>query len=83
MGRATGAVAANRFRAVLVTGELALALVLLIGSGLMVKAFWKLQEVHSGIDADHVLTLRLSLPNTSLPRTGRCRLASSSRCRRG
>ena len=45
MGRATGAVAANRFRAVLVTGELALALVLLIGSGLMVKAFWKLQEV--------------------------------------
>ena len=65
MGRATGAVAANRFRAVLVTGELALALVLLIGSGLMVKAFWKLQEVQSGIEPDHVLTLRLSLPNTA------------------
>ena len=51
-GRATGAAAANRFRAVLVTAELALALVLLIGSGLMVKAFWKLQEVNAGFDPD-------------------------------
>jgi putative ABC transport system permease protein len=65
MGRSTAAVAANRFRAVLVSGELALALVLLIGSGLMVKAFWKLQEVHSGIDPEHVLTMRLSLPQTA------------------
>jgi hypothetical protein len=40
VGRATGAVAANRFRGLLVTSELALALILLIGSGLMVKAFW-------------------------------------------
>ena len=64
-GRNTGAVAANRFRAVLVTSELALALVLLIGSGLMVKAFWKLQEVNAGFDPNHVLTLRLSLPATA------------------
>jgi putative ABC transport system permease protein len=61
-GRATSSVAANRFRVALVTSEMALALVLLIGAGLMVKAFWKLQEVHAGIDASHVLTLRLALP---------------------
>jgi predicted permease len=65
VGRATGAVAANRFRALLVTSELALALILLIGSGLMVKAFWKLQEVNAGMNPSHLLTLRLSLPSVT------------------
>jgi putative ABC transport system permease protein len=64
-GRTTGAVSANRFRSVLVTAELALALVLLIGAGLMVKAFWRLQEVDAGLKPDHVLTMRLSLPGSS------------------
>jgi predicted permease len=64
-GRTTGAAAAGSFRAVLVAAELALALILLIGSGLMVKAFWKLQEVNSGIDPNHVVTMTLSLPRTS------------------
>jgi putative ABC transport system permease protein len=64
-GRNSSAGAAQRFRAVLVSAELALALVLLIGSGLMVKAFWKLQEVNAGFDATNVLSMRLSLPQTS------------------
>ena len=65
VGRATGARAANQFRAVLVTSELALALILLIGSGLMVKAFWRLQEVDAGMNASHLLTMRLSLPSVT------------------
>lgn len=64
-GRATSSAAANRFRAVLVGSELALALVLLIGSGLMVKAFWKLQEVNSGLNPDRLLTMQVSLPAAS------------------
>jgi putative ABC transport system permease protein len=64
-GRASGSAAAKRFRSSLVSCELALALILLIGSGLMVKAFWKLQEVNSGIDADHLLTMQLSLPSAT------------------
>jgi putative ABC transport system permease protein len=64
-GRTYGTVGANRFRAVLVTSELALALVLLIGSGLMVKAFWRLQQVNAGINPENILTLRLSLPGTA------------------
>ncbi|MBZ5726140.1 MAG: ABC transporter permease [Acidobacteriia bacterium] len=64
-GRATVSGAANRFRAALVTSELALALILLIGAGLMVKAFWRLQDVASGIDPRHLLTMRLSLPTTA------------------
>lgn len=64
-GRTTSSLAANRFRAVLVTSELALALILLIVSGLMIKAFWKLQEVNSGFDPEHVLSMRLALPTTA------------------
>jgi len=65
VGRATAGAAAGRFRAVLVTAELALALVLLIGSGLMMKAFWRLQQVNAGIEPENLLTLRLSLPTTA------------------
>ena len=41
---------------------LALALILLIGSGLMVKAFWKLQLVDAGLNPDHLLTMQVTLP---------------------
>ena len=51
--------------AALVISELALALILLIGSGLMVKAFWKLQDVDAGMNPNHLLTMRLSLPGVT------------------
>ena len=40
-----------------------MALVLLIGCGLMLRAFWKLQEVHTGLHAENVVTMRVSLPS--------------------
>ena len=69
--RTTASIAANKFRRALVVSEVALALVLLIGTGLMVRAFWKLQEVHSGIQSQGLLTLRLVLPQASYPENGR------------
>jgi putative ABC transport system permease protein len=67
-GRGTaGSVASNRFRSALVAGELALALVLLIGTGLMLRAFWKLSEVHPGFRPDGVLTVRVNLPPATYP----------------
>jgi putative ABC transport system permease protein len=62
-GSTTAAAGAQIFRRVLVAGELAMALVLLIGCGLMVRAFWKLQEVHTGLNADNVITRHVSLPS--------------------
>ena len=59
--RTTASVASSRFRHALVVTELALALVLLIGTGLMVRAFWKLQEVHAGFQPDRLLTMRVAL----------------------
>ncbi|HET7621625.1 MAG TPA: ABC transporter permease [Gemmatimonadaceae bacterium] len=58
-------------RNVLAASEIALALVLLAGSGLMLRSLGKLLGVRPGFDAEHVLTLRLntgeSLGRDSLP----------------
>jgi putative ABC transport system permease protein len=59
---ATAAGATGSIRFLLVTSEIALALVLLIGAGLMIKGFRHLLNVEMGFDRSHVMTLRLSLP---------------------
>lgn len=62
-GSTTAAAGAQIFRFALVAGELGMALVLLIGCGLMLRAFWKLQEVHTGLRPEGVITMRISLPS--------------------
>jgi putative ABC transport system permease protein len=64
-GAASGSSAAQNFRRLLVTWEIAMALLLLIGSGLMVRAFWKLQEVNIGLDPRGVMTMRVTLPGAT------------------
>jgi len=66
---AAGSVASSRFRSILVSSELALALVLLIGTGLMIRAFWKLTEVNPGFRPESLLTLRVNLPGVVYPTT--------------
>jgi predicted permease len=57
----------RRLRSVLVVSEVAAALVLLAGAGLMLRTLWSLGRVHPGFEPDHVLTFSLSLSpaNTS------------------
>ena len=62
MGRGTATRGAHWLRRLMVVSELALALILLVGAGLMVRTFWKLQQVNIGLDPSHVITMRLSLP---------------------
>jgi putative ABC transport system permease protein len=51
----------HRVRNALVVVEVAVALVLLVGAGLMVRSFWRLQQVETGFDARNVLTMQLSV----------------------
>lgn len=61
---ATASASAQRFRQSLVVAQLALALVLLTGTGLMLRAFWKLQDVKAGFNPSGVTTALLALPPT-------------------
>ena len=59
MGSARG----DRWRSALVVVEIALALILLVGAGLLMRTFSKLVAVDPGFDAANVLTLQVGLPN--------------------
>jgi putative ABC transport system permease protein len=54
-------VGGNRMRAVLATGEIALALMLLIGAGLLLRSFARLEQVPPGFQPDRLLTLHVEL----------------------
>ena len=62
-GRDTPGAGQNRLRSLLVVSEVAIALVLLIGAGLLMKSFTRLLDVEPGFNPDHVLTLELQLAN--------------------
>jgi putative ABC transport system permease protein len=61
----------GRVRNLLVVTEIALALVLLIGAGLLINSFWHLRNVDPGFQTDHLLTMKVVLPPLKYPDTGR------------
>jgi putative ABC transport system permease protein len=63
----SGGVGRQRFRNALVVVQMALAVLLLVGAGLMLRSLWSLQRIPIGFDPANVLTMRVSLPTTSYP----------------
>src|SRR5437773_708395 len=54
----------RRLRDTLVASEVALALLLLVGTGLLVRSFWRLQQTAAGFNPGRILTAVVSLPYT-------------------
>jgi putative ABC transport system permease protein len=65
-GSSTGP-GSQRFRNPLIIAEVAISLLLLVGSGLMIKSFVRLQEVNPGFNPDNLITFELSLPRAQYP----------------
>ncbi len=57
----------NRIRSVLVVSEVAVSFLLLIGAGLLINSFLHLRKLDPGYRADHLLTMKVSLPETKYP----------------
>ncbi|PYT34121.1 MAG: hypothetical protein DMF52_13840 [Acidobacteria bacterium] len=60
--------AGGRLRGVLVVGEIALSLVLLVGAGLLARSFARLLSTDKGFDPENVVSFSLSLPQGAYPR---------------
>jgi putative ABC transport system permease protein len=60
-----------RLRGALVAGQIAVTMILLISAGLMAKSFWTLLHVPPGFRTDHVVSARLTLPQSRYTDTAR------------
>ena len=66
----------SRLRHVLVIGELALSLVLMVAAGLLLRSFWDLFKVQPGFNPTRVMAIETSLPNPNDPKTDIYRTAT-------
>jgi putative ABC transport system permease protein len=65
--RGSATVPGQRTRRLLVISEFALSLMLVVGAGLLLRSFDRLQRVDPGFDTGHLLTINISLPGTRYP----------------
>jgi putative ABC transport system permease protein len=65
--RSSGGRQSQRLRSALVIAEVSLAVVLLVGAGLMIRSVRNLAALNPGFDPQSVLTVHVSIPRTSVP----------------
>jgi predicted permease len=65
--RGTAGARTGTIRTALVIGEIAAAAALLIGAGLLIESFEKLQSVNPGFSSENVLTAQIALPRARYP----------------
>jgi putative ABC transport system permease protein len=66
----------HRLQGALVIAETAISLILLVGSGLLMRSFLRVLAVNPGFDARNVLSVNMSVPGPRYPREARLRLHS-------
>jgi putative ABC transport system permease protein len=63
----SGSLARRRLRDTFIVAEVAMAFVLLVGSGLMMRSFFRLMNVDAGFDSTNLLTMRLPMTTDQFP----------------
>jgi predicted permease len=76
---AAGNRSGRRFRNILVVTEVAFAMLLLTGAGLLIRSAQQLAAIRPGYDPTHLLTLRVSLPRIASPAAPDARTVVSAR----
>jgi putative ABC transport system permease protein len=66
-GRTAGSAQRSRIRSALMIAEIALSLVLLVGAGLMIRAFQRLMKVDPGFKSENVLTMDIAITRSKYP----------------
>ena len=69
--RTTAGTAKARMRGALVVAEVALAVVLVVGAGLLLRSFWNLMSVDAGFSRENLTTFQLALPQSQYPEPAR------------
>ena len=71
-GQRTNDAAGISLRSFLIVGEVALAVVLVVGAGLLLRTLWRLMQVNPGFRGDHVLSVRVTPDQSSCQQRAAC-----------
>jgi putative ABC transport system permease protein len=71
-GDRTGTSGTNRLSGILVIGEVAISVVLVVAAGLLVKSLWNLSNSNPGFRSEHIVTARLTPNQSFCKEPGRC-----------
>jgi putative ABC transport system permease protein len=71
-GRSTAISISQRLRSGLAIGEVAFAMLLVVGAGLLIRSFWALSHTNPGFRSEHLLTARITPNQSFCSDAGRC-----------
>ncbi len=71
-GRRSSGGASVRLRAALIAGEVALAVLLVVGAGLLIRTLWELSHVDPGFRAEHIVSIQVSPTDSACRERARC-----------
>jgi predicted permease len=66
--KSSGGIGRGRVRRLLVISEIALSLMLLLGAGLLIRSFFRLENARPGFETANIITMRMNVPLNRYPK---------------